>query len=281
MKLTKLFKTFAAAAAIATVAFAAGCGSSETETAGKSAAPAAGAKTYVVATRGTAKPFSYTDDNGNLTGYDVEILKEVEKRNPKLHFEFKSMAVDAAFVAMDAKQVDIIANQMRRNPTREKKYIYTKEVNDYSVRKLVVQKDRTDINSMDDLKGKKVAVTTSSEFNEFVQNFNKTADPKIDVTYTDKGSAETLNLVATGRVDAAGEYEYIINTAVKDRNLPVKATGKTLLVVPTYFLLRKDPELQQVADEIDAAVKSMRDDGTLKKLSEQYLGGDYTVEPKE
>lgn len=279
MKLKNIFKTLAVAAALATAAFAAGCGGSET--ASKSAAPAAGAKTYVVATRGTAKPFSYTDDNDNLTGYDVEILKEVEKRNPKLHFEFKSMAVDAAFVAMDAKQVDIIANQMRRNPTREKKYIYTKEVNDYSVRKLVVQKDRTDINSLDDLKGKKVAVTTSSEFNEFVQNFNKTANPKIDVTYTDKGSAETLNLVATGRVDAAGEYEYIINTAVKDRNLPVKATGKTLLVVPTFFLLRKDPELQQVADEIDAAVKSMRDDGTLKKLSEQYLGGDYTVEPKD
>ncbi len=278
MKINKVWKVIALGAAVAAAAVVAGCGDSGSAS---SSAKAPDAKTYVVATRGTSKPFSYTDDNGNLTGYDVEILKEVEKRNPKLHFEFKSMGVDAAFVAMDAKQVDIIANQMRRNPTREKKYIYTKEVNDYSVRKLAVKKGRTDIQTLDDLKGKKVVVTTNSEFNELIQNFNKTADPQIDVTYSDKGAAETLNLVATGRVDAAGEYEYIINTAVKDRNLPVQAVGKTLMVVPTFFLLRKDPELQQVADEIDAAVKSMRDDGTLKKLSEQYLGGDYTVEPKE
>ena len=58
---------------------------------------------------------------GNLTGYDVEILKEVERRDPSLHFEFKAMAVDAAIVAMNSKQVDAIANQMRRNPAREGK----------------------------------------------------------------------------------------------------------------------------------------------------------------
>ena len=55
------------------------------------------------------------------------------------------MSPDAAFVAMKSKQVDMIANQMRRNPTREKKYIYTKESNNYTARKLVVKEGRTDI----------------------------------------------------------------------------------------------------------------------------------------
>ena len=40
---------------------------------------------------------------------------------------------------MDAGQVDMIANQMRRNPTREAKYYYTNGVNNYSTRKLVVK----------------------------------------------------------------------------------------------------------------------------------------------
>ena len=113
----------------------------------------------MVATRGTAKPFTYTDDKGNLTGYDVEILKEVERRDPSLHFEFKAMAVDAAIVAMNSKQVDAIANQMRRNPAREGKYLYTNVPNNYTARKLVVKEGRTDIKSLDDLKGKKVALT--------------------------------------------------------------------------------------------------------------------------
>lgn len=239
------------------------------------------AKTIVVATRGTARPYSYTDDKGNLTGYDVELVKEIERRNPNLHFEFKPMATDAAFVAMDAGQVDMIANQMRRNPTREAKYNYTNEVNNYSTRKLAVKNDRNDINSLEDLKGKKIVVTISSEFRELVDEFNKTANPPIEVVYTDKGSAESLNLVATGRADAAGEYEYVINSAVKDRGLPVKAVGDVLAVVPTYFLTKKTDDMKKVADQIDKTMKEMKADGTLKKLSEQYLGGDFTVEPAQ
>lgn len=277
--LKKILYGVVAVAAVGTAFFVSGCGG--TGNAEKTAVGSSNAaKTYIVATRGTAKPFSYTDDNGKLTGFDVEILREVERRDPSLHFEFKSMAMDAAFIALDASQVDIIANQAHRSPARDKKYIFTKEVNNYSVRKLAVKKDRNDIHSLEDLKGKTIVVTTNSEFKQKVEKFNETADPKINVKYTDKGPAETLSLISTDRADAAGEYEYIVASAQKDRGLPVKSVGDPVQVSPTYFLLRKDPELQKVADKIDKAVKSMRDDGTLKKISETFLYGDYTVEPE-
>ena len=191
------------------------------------------------------------------------------------------MAVDAAFVAMDSSQVDMIANQMRHSPARDEKYIFPKELNNYTVRKLVVPKDDDATKSLDDLKGKKVAVTTNSEFADLVKKFNETADTPIEIVYTDKGPSETMNLVATGRAQAAGEYEYIVSVAQKDKNLPIKTVGPTLTKVPTYFLLRKSDDMQQVADKIDAALKSMKEDGTLKKLSEKYLGADYTEAPAE
>ena len=53
-------------------------------------------------------------------------------------------------------------------------------LSNYSTRKLVVKNDRNDISKLDDLKGKKIAVTTSSEFNELVKQFNETANPPID-----------------------------------------------------------------------------------------------------
>jgi len=98
---------------------------------------------------------------------------------------------------------------------------------------------------------------------------------------TDKAGAETLNLVATGRADAAGEYEYVINSAIKDRGLPLKAVGDVLAVVPTYFLSKRTDDMKQVNEKIDKTMKEMRADGTLKKLSEQYLGGDYTFDPTQ
>lgn len=278
MKISGIWKILVLGTALVISAFSTGCGNSVDTASSK--VENTSAKTYIVATRGTAKPYSYTDENGKLTGYDIEILREIQKRNPNLKFEFKPMAIDAAFVAMDANQVDIIANQMVHSPSRDKKYIFPKESNNFSVRRLAVKEGRTDIQTLDDLKGKSVVVTTNSEFLTLLKEFNKTADPKINITYSDKGSAETLNLVATGRVDASGEYEYIVNSARKDRHLPVQSVGPVLKIIPTYFILKKDPELQKVADAIDKSLKEMKQDGTLKKLSEQFFGADYTVEPK-
>ncbi len=107
-------KVLLAGLVIMGLAFTAGCGStgSERQTAGEQV------KTYYVGTRGTFKPFTYMNDKDQLTGYDIEILKEVQKRNKDIRFEFKTMSIESAFVSLSSKQVDVIANQMSRNEER-------------------------------------------------------------------------------------------------------------------------------------------------------------------
>lgn len=237
-------------------------------------------KIYQVATRGTFRPFTYMDEKDHLTGYDIEILREIEKRNPDIKFEFKTMSVDAGFLGLESGKIDIIANQIVNNPKRADKSIFTKEVNNYTSRKLAVKGDREDIQSIDDLRGKKVAVTSSSEVTRQLQKYNETAEPKIELVYTDKGVTETLNLVTTGRVDASPTYDVAINEAKNTLGLNIKAVGATIASDATCFALRKDEKSQQLADKIDVTLKEMRVDGTLKKLSEQFLGKDYTVPQK-
>lgn len=256
----------------------AGCGSDGAEK--KDGQSSVTAKTYYVATRGTFKPFTYVDDKGELTGYDIEILKEVQKRNKDIKFEFKTMSVESAFVSLTSNQVDIIANQMSKNEERESKYIFTKEVNNYTNSKLVVKGDRNDVTTLDDLKGKTVVLTPTSEVTRLVKKFNETAEPKINLIYTDKGAPEVFNLVVTGRADAGTSYEVAVAEAKKTLGLDVKTVGNVISSVPTYFILRKDADSQKLSDKIDATIKDMKADGTLKKLSEQFLGADYTVAPK-
>lgn len=187
------------------------------------------------------------------------------------------MAPSAGFVGMESGQVDIVANQITYNEERAAKTIYTKEVNNYTARKIAVRNDRNDINSLEDLKGKKVAVTTNSEAVRQLQDLNKTYNPPIELIYTDKGFTEGANLVVTGRADATPQYEVSITDAVKTLGLPIKAVGPVISSVPTYFALKKDDDHQKLADTIDKTLKDMKADGTLKKLSEQFLGKDYTV----
>lgn len=258
------------------LAISAGCGLSESTTKDVKQG-AKDSKVYQVATRGTFKPFTYMDEKDHLTGFDIEILREIEKRNPAIKFEFKTMSVDAGFLALESGQIDLIANQIVKNPQREDKSIFTKEVNNYTSRKLAVKGDREDIHGIDDLRGKKVAVTSSSEVTRQLQKYNETAEPKIELVYTDKGTTETLNLVATGRVDATPVYDVAIEEAKKTLGINVKAVGPTIASDATCYALRKDEKSQQLADLIDATIKEMRADGTLKKLSEQFLGKDYTV----
>jgi L-cystine transport system substrate-binding protein len=63
----------------------------------------------LIGTEGTFAPFTFHDESGKLTGFDVEIATEVAKRlgvNP----EFKETQWDAIFAGLDAKRFDMIAN---------------------------------------------------------------------------------------------------------------------------------------------------------------------------
>jgi len=273
-----LLNLFLAFLLITGLAITAGCGSNSND---KQAVTSNDkVKTYYVATRGTMKPFTYMDDKGQLTGYDIEILKEIQKRNKDIKFEFKTMSIESAFVSLTSNQVDIIANQMALNEDRAAKYTFTKEVNNYTSSKITVKGDRNDITTLDDLRGKTMVLTPTSEVARLVKKYNETADPKINLIYTDKGTSETLNLIATGRADAGGEYEIAVREAKQTLGLDLKSVGNVISSVPTYFILRKDPESQALADKIDATIKEMKADGTLKNLSEEFLGADYTVAPK-
>ena len=254
-----------------------GCGTTKEA----STESAEGGKVYTVATRGTFRPVTYVDDDGNLTGFDVEVLKEIDRRDPTIQLQFKPMSIDAAFVAMDAGQVDIVANQMRHTKARDEKYIYNKGVINYTVRKLVVKKDRNDIQSLADLEGKKIAVTTNGDLKQIIEDYNKTAKVPIETVFTDKGSVETLNLVLTGRADAAGEYVYTSQSAIDHQHFPLKVVGPTLKVFSTHWIVKKDAQHQELADRLDKDLEELRQDGTLKALSEKYLGADYTQKPEE
>ena len=75
MKINRVKKWTAVLTVVAAVVALAGCGNDKKE----GNVPHKEAQKIVVATRGTAKPFTYTDDKGNLTGYDVEIPEKREK----------------------------------------------------------------------------------------------------------------------------------------------------------------------------------------------------------
>ena len=64
-----------------------------------------------IATEGTYSPYSYHDKNDALTGYDVEVAREVAKKL-NLKAEFVEAPWDAMLAAFDAGKTDIVFNQV-------------------------------------------------------------------------------------------------------------------------------------------------------------------------
>lgn len=69
-----------------------------------------------VGTEGTYPPFTYKDPRTNqLTGYDIEVIEAVAKE-AGWKLQFVQSTFDSIFPALDAKRVDVIANQVAINP---------------------------------------------------------------------------------------------------------------------------------------------------------------------
>jgi len=231
----------------------------------------------VVIGTGTQFPnICFIDDKGNLTGYDVELVKEIDKRLPEYEFELKTMDFSNLLLSLETKKIDLIAHQMEVNKERQEKFLFNDEAYNIFPNKVVVRKDRNDIQSIDDLKGKKAIVGATSNAAVLLQDYNKANNNAINIVYS--GSGGTNDVIAqlkSGRVDATISTQFAVDQRNASADAQQKTVGPAISNSKVYFILRKDGT--ELKTKIDEALKAIKKDGTLSRLSTQWLGADYTV----
>lgn len=234
-------------------------------------------KVYV-AVGATFEPYTYIDENNQPAGYDVAVLKEIDNRLPQYEFQIENMELANISVALDAKKVSIGSQQFEKNPEREKKYLFTKEGFATYNKRLVYKKGRDDIHSIDDLVGKKVSASQGSNTAAILETYNAEHDNKIDIVYSNGATNESIyDDVMNGRLDA------IVATKKTFKKYNEAFGGgydinedSYFSESQAYFMLAQGEE--QLRDDMDIALKSMKEDGTLTKLSIEYTGSDYDSE---
>jgi len=133
---------------------------------------------------------------------------------------------------------------------------------------LVVKADNTEITSFDDLKGKVSTNSTGSTYAELGEKYG--ASIKNVPTL-----AQTMELVKNGTADATINAD----TSIQDY---FNTTGETNLKVVakldevTEYAIPVKKGNITLRDAINNAIKELREDGTLKSLSEKYFGADLT-----
>lgn len=217
----------------------------------------------------------FIDENGKLTGYDVELIREIDKRLPEYEFEFSTMEFKNLLLSLETKKIDLIAHQMEVNEERQAKFLFNDEAYNIFPNKIVVSQKNQDVKSIEDLKGKKLIVGATSNAAVLAEKWNAANGNAIDIVYSGAGE-DTNTQIKTSRVDATISTQFAIDYQNKVVDAQLKTVGEALSNSKVYFILNKDEE--ELKTKIDEALKSIKEDGTLSKLSSEWLGADYTVE---
>ncbi len=231
-----------------------------------------------VAVGNSMAPFGYLDADGNLIGYDVDVLKAVDEYLDDYTFNLSAMDFSTCVVSIDSGAADMVSHQLVKSEERKEKYIFPDQYYCLSPMRLVVKKG-SNIKSLEDMAGKSLYMNPASYEYGLLTAYNEEHPGKEIVinAVSDMTTADCYKAVANGTVDAELTYQSTYESIVEEIGLADQLeTTEVVLVEDTYQMISKDkPEL---AERVSEALKSLKEDGTLGEISEKWFGSDYFAE---
>ncbi len=222
-----------------------------------------------VGLEGTYPPFNYETEEGELIGYDVEVAKEIAQRIG-YEIEFVPTKWSGIFGALESRKFDMIVNQVAITKARKKKYAFT-EPYVYSGAQLIVREETDNISTLEDLKGKKVGVGLGSNYEQIVKEYDQSNQIEVK-TY--EVLLDILHDLDIGRIDAALNDKLVAGINIKKTGLELKISGDPVKKVVNGIALRKGNE--ELLTKVNQALTEMKEDGTLRKISEKWFGIDVS-----
>lgn len=229
----------------------------------------------LVGTEGTYPPFNFKDENNELTGYDIDVVKEIDKRLDDVEFDFIAAQWDSLFLGLESQKYDMIADQISKDAEREEKYSFSENSYFSSITSLIVRNDDDTITTMEDLEGRKAGVSVGTTFAKIFEKYNEEHDRAITIKYYEGNIISILQDIEAGRLDATVNDKIIATENIKDLGLKLKTVGEPIAAVPSYLVFRKGSESEALRTKVDEALSKMRSNGTLSEISIKWFGEDF------
>ncbi|TDM07669.1 amino acid ABC transporter substrate-binding protein [Macrococcus lamae] len=224
-------------------------------------------KVLTIGTEGTYAPFSYHDKQDKLTGYDVEVAEAVAKE-AGYKVKFVETQWDSMFSGLNSGRFTTVANQVGINDERKAKYKFS-EPYTYTSAVLVTRKGNDDIKSFDDVKGKKLAQTLTSNYGKIAK------DHGAEITQVE-GFNQSMELVLSNRVEGTfNEKLSVLDYLKQKKSADVKVIEGDAEKSESAFVFTKKTD-QSVIDDINKALKTLKDNGELSKISKKWFGDDVS-----
>ena len=215
-------------------------------------------------------PMGFIGDDGEFTGFDLELAAEVADRLG-LELDLQPIAWDAKDMELSTKNIDCIWNGFTMNG-REDLYTWTDPY--MANNQVFVVRKGEGITTFDDLAGKTVIVQVDSSAEAALDD-----KPELVETFGDYITAADYDValmdLESGAVDAVAMDDTFANYYIEigGDNLTVL---EEMLAPEDYgvgFLLGNEA----LRDIVQSTLEEMADDGTMAVISEKWFGKDITT----
>lgn len=234
-------------------------------------------KIIKVACMNSYTPYAFVDEEGDPTGYDVEVMKEAAKR-AGYKIEITATDWDSLFPGLDSGKWDCVANQITRTEEREELYTMGKVPYYMNSMKLVVKAD-SDVTGLDTLNGAKIDATVGDYATGLLEDYLEENPGEFEIVYSEGTMAMFLEDIINGRVAGNVNDPFTINQTAKENGVEeqIKIVGDDLFTDYIFPAFAKTEKGEKLRDEFDVALKEMIEDGTLSELSNKYFDYDYNT----
>lgn len=213
-------------------------------------------------------PFTFVVQD-KLQGFEVDLWNEIGRRN-NYTVEYVTANFSGLFGLLETGRIDTISNQITITPERSAKYLFSEP---YVIdgAQLVVKRGNTEIEGVEDLGGKTVGVNLGSNYEQLLRNLDVEGTIKIK-TY-DTGIEHD---VALGRTDAFVMDRLSTMQLIKKANLPLEPVGEPFERIENAWPFVNNAKGVQLRDEVNSALRAMREDGTLGAIAVKWFDADIT-----
>lgn len=218
-------------------------------------------------------PMGFRDENNEIVGFDIDLAREAAKRLG-MKVTFKPIDWDSKEAEIKSGRIDAIWNCFSVTPEREKTYGLSEPYIN-NAQWIVTRADST-INKISDLAGKVVAVQNEAAGDDLLNSpqFAELKNSLKDIRKYPDFAAAYMDL-KIGRCDALIADAVLAGYYNASQPGQYRHADESLSNEVEAVAFRKDDT--ELIAKVNNVLRSMKQDGTAKKISMKWFGSDITV----